>query len=235
MKKIVIGLLAAATLIAPATFANTLAVTGAAAMNGTNFGLEIVSDNSSIAYVQDSTPDSELVYRAEFLFKVNSLTFSGAPSNFRQVIFSVTGPGNPGVGGCGMAAFVNNLRGFNLVIFGGAAQVLEFWMQGAFCGPAAIGGPADSRFFIADEDTNGNGEVKVCFEITYGNPGTGRVSVQDEGDACFSGTTKSRDRNNSPFSAQFVRMGTPALNFFGAGETTEYFFDEFASFRTLAP
>ena len=72
--------------------ANTLDVNAGAALAG-NFGLEILIDGSSDnAYVEDLTPDGEVVYRAEFKSNPNSISM--ADGGFHMIFM---GRGNGGV------------------------------------------------------------------------------------------------------------------------------------------
>ena len=74
MLVVIVGLALAAT---PA-MADTLNVNAAAAMGGTNFGLEVLHDNTSPAYVQDDTPSGESVYRFSFLYNPRDIGSTGS-------------------------------------------------------------------------------------------------------------------------------------------------------------
>lgn len=215
-------------------FADTLAVNNAAALGGSgtacggsNCGLEVTHDNSSVAYVEDLTPDNEGVYRFNFLFNPASTTTTG---NFRQTIFRAISP-NPGTTNCPGGSFVSGMRIFYYRT-GGSGQnpsILAF-VNGNQCGERTVGG----RISINDNEA-----IRICFELETGNSlaGKGRIAVVDAASSCpASGDPayQERDVSNGLISVDRVRMGTPQTNGFGAGETATLYFDEFESFRTLA-
>ena len=217
-------------------FADTLAVNNTAAMGGSgpacggsNCGLEVSHDNSSVAYVEDLTPDAEGIYRFNFLFNPASVTTT---ANVRQTIFNaITVNPNPNVGDCPGAAFVSAFRIFHYRT-GGSGQngsVLAF-LNGNQCGARSIG----TRIPLTDNDP-----VRICAEMETGNgnTGMGRIAVVDDAASCPpSGDPAYQERaiSNGLIAVDRVRMGTPQTNSFGAGETMTLYFDEFESFRTLA-
>jgi len=213
--------------------ADSLTVTPAAAMGGTNYGLEVYHDNTDRAYVQDDTPDSETTYRATFLINVG--TVSGATTNFRQSLFRALGPNpNPGVGACPVdpAAQQSFIQLWLFQVYGGTQSSLQVFGRGNQCGEQAA---SASRIPI-----NNDQDYRVCLEWNTGASLSGWVAlaVVDPASACpASGDPayKTTMMTNSNTRVDFVRMGTPATNAFGAGETGTMFFDEFASFRTIAP
>jgi hypothetical protein len=213
--------------------ADSLTVTPAAAMGGTNYGLEVYHDNTDRSYVQDNTPDFESTYRATFLFNVGPVTV-GNPRNFRQSLFRAIGPNpNPGVGSCDPSA------GFQYAVIqlwlyqtGGSGQFsnLQLWGKGNQCGDQGT-----VRIPI-----NNNQDYRVCIEYQTGAAGTGWVAlaVTDPASSCpTSGGAGwvSVNYGNNLTSVDIVRLGTTAVNTFGAAETCTFAYDEFASFRTLAP
>jgi hypothetical protein len=72
----------------------SIAVTNAAAMDGTTFGLAVTLTNSGggPAYVQDATPNNEGTYRALFFLDPNTL--NGHGSQTYHTIFSGHNPGD---------------------------------------------------------------------------------------------------------------------------------------------
>lgn len=231
MKKTILFLVVAA-LAAGTVAADTLTVTNAAAMGGTTWGMEVFHDNSSLTEVRDDSPNGETVYRSEFLFNAREVNTT---QNYRQLIFQGTGPNpQPGVGACPPAAvFATTFRIFhNTFGPGGQGQVssLVMWVNGNQCGQLGVPGHIIQR----------NTEYRVCMEWTTGNGLTGVAAsavvpaanpCPPSGDAAYN----TRAVSNGFMSTDFIELGTPRTNFIGAGETSILYFDEFASFRTLAP
>lgn len=235
MNKKLLGVLAVGVALGIAGFASadSLAVTPAAALGGTNYGLEVFHDNTSVAYVQDDTPDGETVYRFTFLMRPGDII--GASTNFRQVIFGGWGTNpNPGVGLCptNPAEYVGSIRVF-LFAWGGGGQLpaVQIWGRGNWCGDQGT-----QRINL-----NANQEYRICGEYWEGpGPSGGGVAIAavDPASACpahGNAAYLTSNFNNIGTTVEFVRLGTPQLNGFGAGETTTLAFDEFASFRTYAP
>jgi hypothetical protein len=227
-----ISILAASALLLASTsaWANSLGVNANAAMSG-GFGLEVFHDNSSVAYVQDNSPQSESVYRAEFLVNPNNI--SPENGNWRQVIFSGHGPNpRPGIGNCPQqAAFQPVFRAW-LVFSGGNGQVynLQFWGHGNQCGQIGT-----ARLPIPKDQPS-----RVCMEYEAANANAGRIRLAVVGmnEACPSTTSPSwveRTFSNGFTRVDFVRLGAPFTNNFGRGENGSWYLDDFASFRTLTP
>jgi len=233
--KLILVFAAVALLCASAGFADSLAVNNTAALGGTgtacggsNCGLEVTHDNSSAAFVRDDTPVDESVYRATWLMNVAAMSTS---SNFRQTIFNVIGDNpNPGVGSCSAGAFQSAFRCFEYQTGGiGQNSSIQCFVRGNQCGERAV-----TRIPVTV-----NNPFRVCVEWTAGGSNTGLIAlavVDDQascppsGDAAYNTNTVSNQLTN----VQFVQLGTPQLNGFGAGEAATYHFDEFESFRTLA-
>jgi hypothetical protein len=219
-----------------AAFADTLAVNNTAAMGGSgtacggsNCGLEVTHDNSSVAYVEDLTPDNESIYRFNFLFNPASTTTS---AQVRQTIFNViTANPNPNNGDCSGGAFVSAMRGFYYRTGpGGINGSVLVYINGNLCGQRSVG----LRIPLTDNDP-----VRICAEMETGNSnsGMGRVTVVDDAASCPpSGDPAYQERavSNGLIAVDRIRIGTPQTNNFGAGETMTLYFDEFESFRTLA-
>jgi hypothetical protein len=234
MKKgITLIAVAAALTMVGSVSADSLTVNAAAAMGGTNYGLEVYHDNTDRAYVQDNTPDFETTYRATFLFNAGTVTV-GSPRNFRQSLFRAIGPNpNPSVGSCDAdPGFQYAVVQLWLYQTGGLGQFsnLQLWGKGNQCGDQGT-----VRIPI-----NNNQDYRVCIEYQGGAGGTGFVAlaVTDPGSSCpASGGAGwvSVSYSNNLTSVDTIRLGTTATNTFGAGETCTLNFDEFASFRTLSP
>ncbi|MEO1086978.1 MAG: hypothetical protein AAFY88_22310 [Acidobacteriota bacterium] len=238
MKKALLCLLAAAVL-APCAMANSLQVTDAAPLMEGNFYLSVDHiGGSSLAYVQDLTPDDEPVFRGEFLYRFRDLAFpNNNQANFRQVIYVAFGLNpNPNVGECSGLMFAESFRIFHTQTFGGQVSGLQAWGRGRQCGPRNSGAP----ILISGPngvDTDGDGIVRVCFQLTTpdttaedGIMSLGAVN-QDLpcGDAAFQDRALANGTMSGPGDA---RLATPQANGFGLGETATFDFDSYASFRT---
>lgn len=219
---------------------NSLSVTSAAAMGGTAqgtcigdgmpgpCGLEVFHDNTSLSYVEDQSPSSETIYRATFLFNPNSIS-PGA--NLRQRLFRAIGPNPfPGNGNCSPVAKFSSVLEVWLFLVGGAGQkyALQVYGEGNLCGYRST-----AQFEIAPDQP-----VRVCMEWSAGNSGTGTVAlaVVDAALPCPASSSYSRTAlSNGLTTIDTIRLGIPTLNNFNAGESGSLYFDEFESFRTLAP
>lgn len=211
--------------------ADSLAVNGTAAMGGTTYGLDLTHDNTDQAYVQDDTPDGETMYRFTFLYNTSA---TGASTNFRQAIFRAWGP-NPAAGSglcpANPAALVPSLQLWHYAIGGsGEVPTIQLWAKGNICGDQ---GAKRINIPVATD-------VRICGEWWTGGSSTGGVglAIVDPGDACPAHGDPAYETSN--FSnhllvIDMVRMGTPAVNAFGAGENMSMYFDEFESYRTMAP
>lgn len=244
MKKTIFIALAALLTWGTAATADSLDVTSAAAMGGVAdqmcqgdmqpgpCGLEVDHDNTSAAFLTDNTPDGESIYRAEFLFDPNDI--SPRNGNWRQVIFMAISPNpNPGVNFC--AGFGANLSAFRVFLFvanGGNQYAIQMYARGNSCGEVGV----LPRTVIADDEP-----VKVCVEYEAAGGGAGRVAlaVVDDQAACpTSGDPEWTERtgfSNDGTEINLVQIGTPTTNNFARGEDGPLYFDEFASFRTIAP
>lgn len=222
----------AALALAGSVAADTLAVNGTAAMGSTTYGLVVNHDNSGRAYVQDNTPAGETTYRATFLFNAESVT--GVSTNFRQEIFRTLGLNpNPGVGSCPVdaGATISMMRMW-LYQTGGSGQNsnIQLWSAGNQCGQRGT-----TRFAI-----NNSQDYRICVEWQTGASNAGLLGlwVGAPGDSCPSTgdpAWATSTMSNNLTDVDFIRMGTPSTNNFGAGESATLYFDEFESYRTLSP
>jgi hypothetical protein len=236
MKKLLlISLLLA--LVGGAAGADSLTVNNTAAMGGvgtnctgSNCGLDVFHDNSDAAYVEDTTPANETIYRGTLLFSPEAFPSPGF--NLRQTIVQALGPNpNPGAGSCGVGAFRSPFRIF-FYLTGGIGQIynVQIWGLGNLCGESAA-----TRIQIPDD-----GPSRVCWEFETGPSLTGRVAlaVVDVLDACPpSGDAAWEERtvSNHLTNVTQIRVGTPQTNAFGGVQTGNLYFDEVATFRTLTP
>jgi len=237
MLMVIVGLAIAA---GPA-MADSLSVNGTAAMGGTSFGLEVLHDNSSLAYVQDDTPADESIYRFEYMFDPNNIPSTGS-TDWTMTLFGAMGVNprpNNGANPCPLNANIMVFPMRVTLIATGAGSdipVVRATMMSNICG--VVGAAA----FVLSE----SGPVKVCGYFIQGTgpvpgpqtPGEVGIAVVGVGDVCPSDgdpTYKTVGTNNDEHSVTVARMGSLGMNGYGAGENGTVFFDEFASYRTLAP
>ncbi len=259
MKKRMILIAAGLLLLAGSAMADSLMVTNAAAMgpgaavndcavalnpDGTDAtpgdnepgpcGLEVVHDNTSVAFVQDDSPNDEVIYRFEFIYNPQSVGSSGNGNPFAFTIFTALAanarPNNP----ANPCPLNPNFPVFPARIFaryGGASldiPGIRLTMMNNFCG--IIGTPP--VYWVENEPR------KICATIETGAPGSASVAVVGENDTCPPDGDPAYavavgNNNEQPIIG--ARMGNIAVNPYGAGESGSYYLDEFASFRTLAP
>ncbi len=208
--------------------ADTLAVTHAAALGGTTWGMEVFHDNNlPPVYVEDLTPFLEKTYRATFLIQVGTVSM-GDPKNFRQSLLRGIGPNpNPGVGIC--PTDPNAMQ-----------AVLQLWLyqtggQGQISNLQLSGKNNQCVDWYTLRIPIGNQQpYRVCVEYQTGSSSTGFVALAltSPTSACpASGDPAwvSVSFSNNLTSIDLVRLGTPAQNGFGAGETVTLYFDEFSA------
>jgi len=213
---VIIGL--ACLVAGPIFAANGLSVpaNGDCSMNGTNYGLEVHLDpgDTQIVFVEDQTPADETVYRASFWFNPNAISM-GATQRFP--IFLVR-----------HSSFQNVLR---LQLHRNAAnnkyrlrlQVLK--NNGDWANAREF--DATGAFFLPIGD--GSVERLVTVEVVFGDNATSQIALTANG-LTFTKTGYFSDN----WSVDHVRMG--ATRNLGSGTYSgDMCFDEFESFRTLAP
>jgi hypothetical protein len=119
---------------------------------------------------------------------------------------------------------------------GSDTPVVRATMMSNICG--VIGAQA----FVLSQ----SGPVKICGYFIQGTgpvpgpqtPGEVGVAVVAEGAPCPADgdpAYKTASTNNDEHAVTMARMGSLGTNPYGAGENGSVYFDEFASFRTVAP
>lgn len=193
----------------PATADNSLDVNANAAMNSTNFGLEVLFDGSvNNAYVQDDTPASETVYRASFWLDPNTVTMNNF-SRFPVLLLRD--------GGNIVRLQLQNRTDLNTYRM--RAQIRN--SAGTFV-PAQDPGTGARFLPIGDQP------VEVTIQARFASAGQALLTLQVDG-----GVEYIRDGfgNANQGTVNSVRFGGTRgieANFNGS-----IYLDEFASFRTL--
>lgn len=236
MRKITIVIILGLLVVAGIAKADTASVTANCALNGTKFGYEAFHDNTSIAFVQSNDPESEAIYRIEFLFKIASHTQTEGVE-FRQVIAQgISLNPNPNRWACNDATYQDAFRIFHYRVYGGTADYISAWVRGDGCGDFTVPRHDNGGLIsVPLADSNANGEVKICFEAGFGAASIFRLGVVDENEPCSAAIYRERVRTVNNVRVEFFRLGPAQQNFFPANPMTVYCYDEFASFRTLAP
>jgi len=189
---------------------NTVHVETYAALNGTNYGLSVDIDGSTNnAYVEDQTPEAETTYRAQFWIDPNSLSMANWD---RFATFLIKGPANLNIGRLQLQYAGGNYRlRFSCL---NNAGVWKF---------ARFGGTGQKALGIADAP------VEVLLETVWLGNNEGYCGMTVGGVEHF----------NSGYQAGLnpvdkVRLGA-TKNLGAVTVLGEFYVDEFASFRTLAP
>jgi hypothetical protein len=186
---------------------------GTGAMNGTNFGLTLDLDGTtSNAFVEDQTPADETIYRASFWFDPNSLPMNPAD---KFVIFLAR-----------HSSFNNVLRlQFNFQN-GNYRVRLQVKKNNNVWADCRLDGATGVRFItIGDEPT------QITIESVFGDSTVALARVTANGVTHFKDTYQS-----SAWSVARIRMGGPRMAQAQGGPFVgEVYFDEFESYRTLAP
>lgn len=214
--KIAFTFVAVALLASAGMAQNALTVDAGCAMNGTNFGMRttLVGGDAQVVYVQDDTPAEETIYRASFWFNPNALSM---PATSRFPIFLGRDDANGNVLRLQVHRNAqNNKYRLRLQVKknnGDWANAREFDTTGTQFLPLG----------------DGVVEKLVTVEVVYGGTGDAMIRLIANG--------KTFSKTNFPSSnwdIGHVRMGaTRALNV--STFNGSMCFDEFESFRTLAP
>lgn len=202
--------LVGAVLLAPLAGAATLNVNSSAAMAGTNYGLEMIMDGTTHgSFVRDDTPNDEVIYRAQFWFNPN--TWNG-PEGATVILARTT----------------------DETLFYAPFQVLLTKKSGLW------------RVYVRAQNNTGVVRFTNRINLTPGTPSLlqvewvkGDVPGTLSGDVTLSvldgaaaGQSVATGLNNSNIYADNIVLGALQPQ---TTQTGSYYFDEFASFRTLAP
>jgi hypothetical protein len=192
---------------------NTVYAHGDAAMNGTNYGLILDLDGSTgNAFVEDQTPADETTYRATFWFDPNDLSMGNTD---KFVIFLAR-----------TSSFNNVLRLQFNYLNGNYRVRLQVKKNNNEWADCRLNGDTGLRFM-----TIGNEPTQITVETVYGNNTVSYAGVT------ANGVTHYKDSYwSTNWAVDRVRMGGPRmLQAQGGPFTGQVFFDEFESYRTLAP
>lgn len=229
MKK-TLGILTMVMMAASFGAADTVEVLGSpdiTPLEGT-YSLVVHHDDSSVAYVEDQTPDSETIYRAEFLYNPNDIQASTTAGPWRHMIFRGFSVDN---NGCTPQTYMNAFMLYDLHWGSiGANCSVIMWGRGNLCGQQGT-----TRVDIPCDQTS-----RICVEFKSGSAQTGLLAIAavDSAQSCpTSGDAAWRTKNmtNNSMAIEFVRLGSTNRNNFGRGESGDWYIDSFASYRTLTP
>ena len=216
MKKVTL-LAACIVLLAGSAMAqNTLSVTPGAALEGTNYGMEIYLDGSTnTVYVEDDTPVDETVYRAVFSIDPNSFTMAQGASRFAIFFgrdFNPTG----GMPSGGMLRIEMVKKNDKFRILAKIKKNNGLWVK--------TNTPGTGWLVLGDEPR------RVMLEYVAG-PSSGVIRLVR---LDTMSTVENTGVNNSFWNLDNIRLGAPRLmTGIGSFNGTMYF-DEFESYRTLA-
>lgn len=192
---------------------NTVYAHADAAMNGTNFGLVLDLDGSTgNTFVQDNTPAAETVYRASFWIDPNTLPMGNTD---KFVVF------------LGRHANNNNILRLQFNYKSGDYRVrLQVKKNNNEWADTRLNGNSGARFMVIGDQPS-----EITVELVYGNATVSLARVTANGITHYKDTYQSAN-----WAVSQVRMGGPRmLQAQGGPFTGTVYFDEFASFRTLAP
>ncbi len=197
---------------------DSLTVTTTAQLQpGPGSGLKVFHDNTDVCYVEDDTVDGNVLVASEALFKIHSVSFAGAPKAMRQTILELKAP-NPNQPGCASGvAFVSALRCFHYIDSTGQVDSVRCFIRDNNCVEYPTAGPGIPR-----------GQAKrLC--VFWKGQTTGKVglAIANATAACPTSASgyHTATAPNSLMVADHFRIGTPAINFFGANETITYYWD----------
>jgi hypothetical protein len=211
--RLTLMVVAVVALAGSAAAQNTVYADASAAMNGTNYGLVLDLDGSSgNAFVEDQTPADETVYRASFWFDPNNLAMS--PTD-KFVIFLAR-----------HSSFTNVLR-LQLNYQNGSYRVrLQVLKNNSAWADTRLNDTDGARFI-----TIGNEPTWITVEAVFGDAATSLAQVTANGVTHYKTTYQS-----TLWSVDRIRMGGPRMGEAQGGPFNgTVYFDEFESFRTLAP
>lgn len=225
MKKSNLGLAVCVLLVVAgaATAQNAVAVTNAAAMDGTNFGLELqfAAGQQNIAFVQDQSPNGEKTYRVAFWVNMNNAAMASPSIVYLfQAHTDTPGGGPPPIRPSIRFRVLHNSGQY-------AAQAVTWDNQN---NPRGSGGclvPAADPFRVQIEYVAANASDP-------GGPGSIKMTLTD-GSGSNICTKENASIQNGFLNVQrqsiLTLPNTPGT--FVAPSTI--YIDEFESFRTLSP
>lgn len=226
MKKL-LGIVAAVSLIAlagPAFASNNLAVTGAAAIDG-SYGLAVTidGDTPSAVYVEDDSPNNETTYRATFKVDMNNyVMMNSASTTERQSMFKIRD----------LDGTISNPLSANVRM--GGDGYLKLYIK-------ILDDDHPSGIFVTNEatprafETNlpASGPVTITIEFQ----GSSSTGVNDGIVKLYKNGTLKRENTGLSFdTANVDRIQLGALGIrAGHHSSGTFYLDSFESYRTLTP
>ena len=204
-------------LVASVTMAaNTVSVTPGAALNGTNFGLNVNLDGTNtVAYVSSDHPNNEKVYRARFWIDQRNLQIplGDAANNHLRFFIGVDqdGPGQHIIGFLTKSA---DDGGYHFIVWVEADTPNDFKLGGNIFLGNALPRQVEVEWAAATAPGANDGFIQIS---RVDNP------AQTSGRSDIDNDTVDVDR----FRIGVFNNPVPLSTF--------YYMDEFESFRTLAP
>jgi hypothetical protein len=196
-----------------ASAANTVYADASAAMNGTNFGLVLDLDGTTTnAFVEDQTPADETVYRASFWFDPNDLAMTNTN---KFVIFLAR-----------TSTFNNVLRLQFNYLSGNYRVRLQVKKNNDAWADCRLNGDLGPRFMNI-----GNEPTWITVEVRYGS------NTESLAQVTVNGVTHYKDGYwSNAWAVDRVRLGGPRMAQAQGGPFNgTVLFDEFESYRTMAP
>lgn len=207
-------------LMAGTASASSLAVTGAAALEG-SYGLAVTMDGGSPAFVETNTPDGESIYRATFLIDINN--------TFNQTTADTNGNNYITIG----QALGNNPQGDTPVYWPAMRLYLMNRDVAPYC-RARLGvySNINSRLLVNPVGIDCSGTVRLTIEWMAGGAGTGLARLSSESPV-IGPRVGERNLNNQLTNIQFFRIGH-AVGTSPVTVSGTTYFDSFESYRTLS-
>lgn len=211
----------------------SLDVNASAALEG-SFGLEVIMNDTTSAFVLDDSPVDETVYRAEFLLDWNDLTFassSGPTAN--HAVFKLWDMDQPGpmprqfvVIMLRLGADGNNKVAAKIINFDGATSTPTWRNESA--APMELNLPPTAAGY----------PVRVRVEFQQGTTAAPADGVLTLSRATNFAPTTFAERTHSEVQNHLLNVDRIQLGGAGAMDATStgsYYLDSFESYRTLAP
>lgn len=196
--------------VAPASADNSIDVNGSAAMEG-SFGLEATSDGSATnAFVRDDSPNSETTYRMSFMFDPNSMSMIVGGRHF---IAASTTDSTNGNRSCVEVLLRRTAEGYDIRVFTSPTA-----SSGRKKTPPQALSDEPHLIEIQWQVSSGPGiEDGVIQSRIDGGPWVGRSDIRS-----YTQTVKN------------AKLGFLASSV-DASTIGSHYYDDFQSFRTLAP